>query len=1540
MTGDKGLGRPRTAGPASPPSPDQPSHDPPAASPTWWEIGDALWLAAHRDHSGDDPDPAGPEPATPPPDPSRARDDVPALAPPPPAEPPPPAPDPGMSAPLPPAPAPSPEPPSHPPPPGGSGLPAPARPRLSERRALVRAFQTFRRRGEAPRATRLDEDSTADGFAQRALADPRPGRARRTPVLPVFSPLLEVADHLTVLVDDSLSMIVQQPLVDDLLSLLGPLQVFRTIRTFSFDSDKARAADLTLRAAHGPAPHPARLFAGRDRDLLLVLSDGVGDGWHNGAMGGWLARWGADAAVGVAHLLDRPLWRGTGMRPWHVGLHAPVSPSGTAPPNTAYRAHPLSPGGPAPEPPDLPDGSVAVPVFPIAAHDIERWARFVRGHRGDREYATTALVVESAPPDPGPGDAPAGLLEAPAAEVLPPFPSADEPGQRPLDARERVEIFRVVASPAAFRLAVRLAAIPLNLATIRLVQERFTADPRPSDLTEVLCSGLIRRTDDTPGIDRGDRVTLEFHPGVRELLLAAGGSRREVKELLEAVAARYRDSVPWFAALERLLLGQAPEERLPRADPATAPFADAVAPALGALPEQLRRAAAEPPPGRGDPDDTPPEDRRSDPARRDPGTDTAADPEPVPRYAAHDRESPEDTTVVPADPQPTGISQASPIGGPASSVLNGGSAPEPVRYDPFGDVPQGPRTRPLVWGQIPPRNATFVGRESLLSELRDRLREGDTTVLPQSAPRPRPGRPLPPPQVFPQTLQGMGGVGKTQLAQEFAWRHRGDYDLVWWVPSDTPSQIQQSLIELAPKLGFQPGGDPAATVRAVLESLRTGTPYANWLLVYDSASEPSEVQPFIPSGGPGQVLITSRSPQWRTVSGNLVQVDTFERHESTELLHRRGPEGLSAEDADRIADKLGDLPLAIEQTAVWLYETLMPATEWLELFDEKTEELLSNVSPGPDYPWSVAATMNMTLERLRESNPGALRLLQVCAFLAPQPIPRRLFNNARNVEAPAELAAILADPGIELSRALRAIDRYALVKMDHRNSTFQLHRLVQEALKLPLSTEERTELRHCAHMLLANLDPGDPLSAHDWPRYVELLPHVWETEQWDCESEWARQLVLSEVRFLDLWGRPGEAEPLGRRALNLWTEKLGAEHPQTLRVSMRYALILSSLGRFQESYERSIRLVETLTRLRGTDDEETLEARIDLALDLRNLGRFRDAVEVSREVMERQQRLFGRDDPLTLQTAHIHAIGLRLTGDFTSAMEIDRYNHERRIQMLGPEHARTLSSKYGYAQGLMESGRYWEAMQFLDELHADNSRLYPAQSPLRLITMLALSAVKRRTGRLREAVALSHEAYRMFEDHSGPDSQSTVRAAASHAVSLRAIGEHDAALALSSNALAHYRGIYGAQHPLYADALLNHAVTLRLLGRVDQARAADEEAMGVHTDRLGDDHPASLANAVNLASDLFAAGDARAALDLDQRTHERAVQVFGDDHPLTLAALRNLMMDRRVVEGVPLEEERAEVARQYRALFGPDHPATRSAAHDVRANCDLFMNGM
>lgn len=323
------------------------------------------------------------------------------------------------------------------------------------------------------------------------------------------------------------------------------------------------------------------------------------------------------------------------------------------------------------------------------------------------------------------------------------------------------------------------------------------------------------------------------------------------------------------------------------------------------------------------------------------------------------------------------------------------------------------RSTPTIWGNIPPRNPNFTGREELLDKLHQRLlREKATAVLPH-------------------TLHGMGGVGKSLLAVEYLYRRMAEYDVVWWISAERTAQISLSLVELAPRLGLPTGSDVSSTVASVLEALRIGVPYANWILVFDNAESPESVRQFFPAGGPGNILVTSRNPQWASVARPL-EVDVFMREESKQLLRIRGPE-ISDAEADRLAEALGDLPLAIEQAAAWHAETGMPVDEYLRLLDEKRVDLLRGTAPlGNQHP--VIAAWNISLDRLEAKSPAAYQLLQVCSFYAPEPIARTMFMRMPPSPITPELDAALEDP-IRLGQAIRDIGRYSLARFDHRTNS-------------------------------------------------------------------------------------------------------------------------------------------------------------------------------------------------------------------------------------------------------------------------------------------------------------------------------------------------------------------------------------------------------------------------------------------------------------------------------------------------------------------------
>src|SRR5689334_11836476 len=222
-----------------------------------------------------------------------------------------------------------------------------------------------------------------------------------------------------------------------------------------------------------------------------------------------------------------------------------------------------------------------------------------------------------------------------------------------------------------------------------------------------------------------------------------------------------------------------------------------------------------------------------------------------------------------------------------------------------GSGPRMPGTMPRIWN-VPARNPGFTRRDGMLVAIRERLLAGDRAVV--------------------QALHGMGGVGKTQLATEYAHRFAETYDLAWWINSEQGGLIGDQFAALGAALGcVQPGAGVEVVRAAVLAELRER---GRWLLVFDNAETPADVTPWLPGGG-GHVLITSRERKWAEVAAP-VEVDVLARAESVAILRDRVA-GLSVPDADRLADELGDLPLAVAQAAGFMAETGMAVVRYLDL---------------------------------------------------------------------------------------------------------------------------------------------------------------------------------------------------------------------------------------------------------------------------------------------------------------------------------------------------------------------------------------------------------------------------------------------------------------------------------------------------------------------------------------------------------------------------------------------------------------------------------
>ncbi len=835
---------------------------------------------------------------------------------------------------------------------------------------------------------------------------------------------------------------------------------------------------------------------------------------------------------------------------------------------------------------------------------------------------------------------------------------------------------------------------------------------------------------------------------------------------------------------------------------------------------------------------------------------------------------------------------------------------------------------PAIWGEVPQRNKNFTGRDAIFARLRDTSSQV-TAVVPDQDPRPGLGG------VGKQALQGLGGVGKTAVAVEYAYRYRTDYEVVWWIPADQIAQVRASLAALGKNLGLEAtmtaGIEGAAKV--TLDALRRGEPYARWLLIFDNADQPEDLKDFLP-GGPGDVLITSRNHRWQS-QVTTVPVDVFTRAESTEFLSKRAPVDASDPEADLLADKLGDLPLALDQAGAMLAETGMGIREYLGLLDEQFTKLMAE-NRSVDYPLSVIATWSIAIAKVRQTQPRAQELLRCCAFFGPDPIPRDVFRRGTQATE-TRISDLMAQP-ILLARAVGELGRYALVTINGR--MISVHRLVQAMLRDDLDAQEHARFRREVQTILAAAAPTDPSDVRQWPRFRELLPHVTaETTELARSTDPAvRTFVANMMRYLYFSGDFTSCEALAKKFLEQWTRDSGTADPQVLQARRYYADVLRELGRYAESFDL---VSDALNRARdalGEKDRTTLAMQSALAANQRARGDFAAALDLDTRTLGLNEETFGPSAPQTLRAIANVGLDYGLTGDYEKAREYSERAYLRMSEVSsGVSPTDVLICWYNMAWAVRLEGLYSEARDVGEDAWDYGKERLGNDHFATLRAANGLSIALRRLAPLREQAAqLAEEVYERSRARFGDNNPDTMAAAISLTNARRTNNRIDEAVELAESTIEQYPRIYGKEHPYYYGCVGNLALLRRYAKKPDEARVLNEQALAGLESRLTRDNDYSLVVAVNLASDLAALGELDSARALGEGTLRRLRSLLGASHPLTLACAANLVADLRALgANAEADELYADTMSRYNTTLGDKHPDTVNAAEGLRLDFDF-----
>ena len=819
-----------------------------------------------------------------------------------------------------------------------------------------------------------------------------------------------------------------------------------------------------------------------------------------------------------------------------------------------------------------------------------------------------------------------------------------------------------------------------------------------------------------------------------------------------------------------------------------------------------------------------------------------------------------------------------------------------------GTGPRLPGTLPRIWN-APARNLGFTGRDSLLVRLREKLLGGDRAVV--------------------QALHGMGGVGKTQLAVEYAHRFANGYDIVWWIPSEQPELILNQLAALAVPLGCAAAGPVTAVASAVLAELRAG---GRWLLVFDNAETARDLASWLP-GGSGHVLITTRASGWAEIAAAPVEVDVFARPESVTILRERVG-GLSETDADSLAAGLGDLPLAIAQAASYMGDSGTPAAEYLDLIKTRAARIL-NEGFVLSYPDTLAGAVQLTRERLAVGNAAAALVADISAFLAPEPIPLAFFTTAAD-QLPEPLVSTAADT-IGWRKMLTSLSRSTLARVDQQS--VQMHRLTQAILRDRLTSDQSAATRTLAETVLAANHPGDGSNPASWQGWAQLLPHILAIEPSVSSDPSLRDLACNAAWYLLRRGDMNGSHDLAKNLYDEWTQQLGRDDYHTRCAAIKLAQALREMGRYAEARHLDEDSLARTRRLVGEDHPDTLGSAGNLAADLRRLGEYQAARELDEDILARYRRVLGEEHPETLASAGNLAADLRRLGEYQAARELDEDILARYRRVLGEDHPSTLVAAVGLAADLRRLREYQAARELDEDILARHRRVLGEDHPKTLASAGNLAADLRRLGEYQAARELDEDILARHRRVLGEDHPDALDSAGDLAADLRRLGEYQAARELDEDILARRRRLVGEDHPETLASANNLAVDLSNLGEYQAARELDADTVARRRRVLGEDHPDTLASASNLAVDLSNLGEYQAARELDEDTVARYRRVLGEDHPSTLGSAGNLAADLRALgEYQAARELDEDILGRRRRVLGEDHPDTLASVSNLAAD--------
>lgn len=741
----------------------------------------------------------------------------------------------------------------------------------------------------------------------------------------------------------------------------------------------------------------------------------------------------------------------------------------------------------------------------------------------------------------------------------------------------------------------------------------------------------------------------------------------------------------------------------------------------------------------------------------------------------------------------------------------------------------------------PSRNISqFVEREAELDKIQQALSSADKN-------RPRYA-----------VLIGMGGQGKTSLAIEYCRRSAENkrYRTILWVDASSPLALERSFSTCADRISSETRklDDFAATVQFVKDALDGH----DWLMVFDNYDQPEDFDDFSnfhPDHGNGAVLITSRHADAAAL-GTDVQLEGMKENEGIELLLRRTKFNKDEEDvriaAEQILQRLGNLPLAIDQAGAYMTARKLSPLAFLQQYDKRSEHYFGQTPKVWDYkrrvpeetkafPLSVRTTWEMSLEQI--SNDEGRResvehLLAVSAFLGGADVSSLVYEIFYDsADEPPPWMSVFATPGswdaYDYEDVIAELSKLSLLQQmttDNDECTFSLHPLIRDWVQLRIPQRRRTEyVVESAIVLASYVNKHIPTSSLPTSRRILSYQDAL-IQSMSRFSNSNVQLGTGTLRnagqcfalFYNLHGRYNDAEVLFNMVLGNDEQQHGPTHPFYLNTTRYLASVLKNQGQHIKA-QQLLEPVLKKAELVNDSAPEVLELRMELAAVYAKQGKLQESKIVHENLLE-------------YYTNHTGSYGVQVLRCLEQLGQLYRWQgkHEEAI---------------GYFRRVLEN---YETKMGHDELHTFRAKVH-------------LANTRRALSQYAEAEQLLLEALKGLKNSVGVYHPDTAGVYVDIAISFRCIGQFEKAESHFAFAIDSFNKSLGPDHPDTLRAMMNFAILLDRRGQIAEATVLYKQVLSGRLKKLGPGHAYTMRTVERLAYVLWLQGEREEAEALATR---------------------------------------------------------------------------